>query len=67
LAACAFPPAGSAVRLKSRFRRYSASCDSAVAAFLEGAAAAFLVLVRFEVLADFFGIRPQSVTHRVAF
>src|SRR5215208_4757777 len=49
------PPAGSAVRVKSRLRRYSASWDSAVVAGLAGVAALF-ELVRFFVGLDFLGM-----------
>ena len=49
------PPGGSAVRVKSRFRRYSASCDSAFAAGLAGVDALF-ELVRLRVAVDFLGI-----------
>ena len=49
------PPRGSAVRVKSRFRRYSASCDSAFAADLAGVDA-FFELVRLPLAVGFLGI-----------
>jgi len=51
----ALPPGGSAVRVKSRFRRYSANCDSAFAAGLAGVDA-FFELVRLRDAVDFLGI-----------
>src|SRR5215217_3071834 len=49
------PPCGSAVRVKSRFRRYSANCELAFAADLTGVDA-FFELVPLLAAADFLGI-----------
>src|SRR5215204_3071654 len=49
------PPGGSAVRVKSRFRRYSANCESAFGRDLIGVDF-FFVLVRLLVAADFLSI-----------
>ena len=49
------PPRGSPVRVKSRFRRYSANCDSAFAADLAGVDA-FFELVRLPLAVGFLGI-----------
>src|SRR5919107_5597111 len=68
----AVPPLGSAVRLKSRLRRYSVSCDSALAVFAGAAcffeafglaAAAFLGILQDLVLrfrATFFACRDSA-------
>ena len=55
LARASLPPRGSAVRVKSRFRRYSANCDSAFAADL-ARVDAFFELVRLPLAVGFLGI-----------
>src|SRR3954453_20633966 len=62
----ALPPGGSAVRVKSRFRRYSASCDSAGAADLAGADA-FFELARLLAAAFLLGIDQDLLLRATLF